>query len=163
MFGGLVVASYSEQHGAIARSLALDEAWRFVVVVPEQELSTADARAVLPQQVTFEDAVRNLNAMGLLIAGLADHRDFVASAMDDYLHQPYRKSLLAFAQPLLSELIAAGALGSCWSGAGSAMLALTTAETAGEVARAAGAFLKREDVAGSVLELRADLTGLVIR
>jgi hypothetical protein len=43
------------------------------------------------------------------------------------------------------------------------MLALTTAETAGEVARAAGAFLKREDVAGSVLELRADLTGLVIR
>jgi len=163
MFGGLVVASYSEQHGAIARSLALDEAWRFVVVVPEQELSTADARAVLPQQVTFEDAVRNLNAMGLLIAGLADHRDFVSSAMDDYLHQPYRKSLLAFAQPLLSELIAAGALGSCWSGAGSAMLALTTAETAGEVARAAGAFLKREDVAGSVLELRADLTGLVIR
>jgi homoserine kinase len=163
MFGGLVVASYSEHRGAIARSLALDEAWRFVVVVPDQELSTVDARAVLPDQVTFEDAVHNLNAMGLLIAGLADHRDFVASAMDDYLHQPYRMSLLAFAQPLLTELVDAGALGSCWSGAGSAMLALTTSETAGDVARAAGAFLEREGVAGTVLELRADLTGLVTR
>jgi homoserine kinase len=163
MFGGLVVASYSERDGAIARSLPLDDAWRFVVVVPEEELSTNDARTVLPDQVDFDDAVRNLNALGLLIAGLADHREFVPSSMDDYLHQPYRMSLLAFAQPLLTRLTDAGALGSCWSGAGSAMLALTTSETATDVATAAREFLTREGVEGSVLELKADLTGLVTR
>jgi homoserine kinase len=161
--GGLVVASLDERDGVIVRSLALDEAWRFVVVVPEQELSTADARRVLPAQVPFEDAVRNLNSMGLLIAGLADQRNFVRSAMDDYLHQPYRMPLLAFAQPLLERLREAGALASCWSGAGSAMLGLTTAVDVAAVADAARAFLEEQAVAGTVLSLRADLTGLVIR
>jgi homoserine kinase len=94
MFGGLVIASFSERDGVIARSLPLDEAWRFVVVVPEQELLTSEARRVLPSKIAFEDAVNNLNALGLLIAGLADHRCFVPSAMDDYLHQPYRMPLL---------------------------------------------------------------------
>ena len=88
-----------------------------MVVVPEQELLTSEARRVLPSKVAFEDAVNNLNALGLLIAGLADYRNFVPSAMDDFLHQPYRMPLLSFAQPLLDRLLEAGAAGSCWSAA----------------------------------------------
>jgi homoserine kinase len=163
MFGGLVIASYDAREGVIARSLPIDAAWRFVLVVPDQELSTMDARRVLPREVPFDDAVRNLNALGLLIAGFADHHDFVASAMDDYLHQPYRMSLLDFAQPLLTCLRDAGASGSCWSGAGSAMLGLVTVEAAEQVAGAARSFLLQHDVPGTVLTLQADLTGLVTR
>jgi homoserine kinase len=163
MFGGLVIASFSERDGVIARSLPLDEAWRFVVVVPEQELLTSEARRVLPSKIAFGDAVKNLNALGLLIAGLADHRNFVPSAMDDYLHQPYRMPLLSFAQPLLDQLLEAGALGSCWSGAGSAMLGLATTSTASDVADVAQEFLNENGVAGTVLTLRADLGGLVTR
>jgi homoserine kinase len=163
MMGGLVIASYDEGEGVVARSLRLDEEWRFVVVVPEQELSTLEARSVLPQTIPFEDAVRNLNALGLLIAGFADHRDFVASAMNDCLHQPYRMALLDFAQPLLATLLEAGASGSCWSGAGSAMLGLATLDVAERVADAARAYLQQHDVPGTVLNLKADLTGLVTR
>ena len=36
--------------GVVARSLALDAEWRFVVVIPDEELSTVDARRVLPEQ-----------------------------------------------------------------------------------------------------------------
>ena len=163
MFGGLVIASFSERDGVIARSLPLDESWRFVVVVPEQELLTSEARRVLPSKVAFEDAVNNLNALGLLIAGLADHRSFVPSAMDDFLHQPYRMPLLSFAQPLLDRLLEAGAAGSCWSGAGSAMLGLATSSTASDVAGAAQEFLTENGVPGTVLTLKADLGGLVTR
>lgn len=163
MFGGLVIASFSERDGVIARSLPLDEAWRFVVVVPEQELLTSEARRVLPSKISFEDAVSNLNALGLLIAGLADHRNFVPSAMDDYLHQPYRMPLLSFAQPLLDRLLEAGAAGSCWSGAGSAMLGLATSSTASDVDAAAQEFLIKNGVPGTVLTLKADLGGLVTR
>ena len=46
--GGLVVASRSDEHGVVARRLELDDVWRFVVVVPDEELSTADARRALP-------------------------------------------------------------------------------------------------------------------
>lgn len=163
LLGGLVVAGFSDVSGTIARSLPLDDAWRFVAVIPDQELATARAREVLPERVALRDAVRNLNSLGLLIAGLADHRAFVASAMDDQLHQPYRAALLGFAPPLLDVLREAGAAGSCWSGAGSTMLGLATADTAPAVARAAESFLADRGIAGHVLTLEADRRGLVTR
>jgi len=163
MFGGLVVASVADSGEVIARSLDLDDAWRFVVVVPDEELSTSTARDVLPEQVTFADAVSNLHALGLLIAGLANHGLFVGSSMDDRLHQPYRAPLLPYSTALLAALRAAGAAGSCWSGAGSSMLGLVTASSASAVADAASSFLDDHGVAGSVLTLGADRSGLVTR
>jgi homoserine kinase len=161
LLGGLVVARVDGSDGVVARPLALDYEWRFVVVVPDEELSTVGARHVLPERVPFNDAVRNLSAMGLLLAGLADHDAFVAGAMDDYLHQPYRMGLLSFAQPLLATLRESGASGSCWSGAGSSMLGLATSDRAEGVASAARAFLHDQGVAGIVHVLEADRTGLV--
>jgi homoserine kinase len=162
LLGGLVAAGVSKRDGIVARALALDDAWRFVVVIPDQELATSDARSVLPEEVAFVDAVHNLNSLGLLIAGLGDHHGFVASAMEDHLHQPYRMALLPFAKPLLATLREAGAAGSCWSGAGSTMLGLATEETAPHVAQAAREFLTKHSLAGTVLQLEADRTGLVL-
>jgi len=85
------VASMDDDGVVIARELPLDEVWQFVVVVPDEELATSDARRALPDLIPFSDAVANLSALGLLIAGLGDHRKFVPSAMDDTLHQPYRR------------------------------------------------------------------------
>jgi homoserine kinase len=161
LLGGLVVATSDVAGDVAARSLALDESWRFVAVIPDEELSTVEARRVLPTHVPFADAVRNLSAMGLLLAGLADHDAFVDGAMDDYLHQPYRMGLLSFAQPLLDTLRESGAAGSCWSGAGSTMLGLAVAEKAEYVASAARSFLHDRGVAGVVYVLEADRTGLV--
>jgi homoserine kinase len=161
LLGGLVVVGVDAREGVVARPLALDYEWRFVVVVPDEELSTVAARRVLPERVPFADAVRNLSAMGLLLAGLADHDAFVESAMDDYLHQPYRMGLLSFAEPLLTTLRESGAAGSCWSGAGSSMLGLATSDKAEDVATAARTFLHDQGVAGIVHVLEADRTGLV--
>lgn len=161
VLGGLVAASV-EDGTPVARSLALDGAWRFVAVIPDQELATADARRVLPASVPFADAVANLSALALLIAGLADHRQFVASSMRDTLHQPYRAALLEFAEPLLSALRDAGAAGACWSGAGSTMLGLVTEERALDVEHAAKAVLFEHGVAGEVRVLEADRAGLVV-
>jgi homoserine kinase len=160
-WGGLVAAGFDAAGTPVARPLALDHAWRFVVVVPDQEMSTADARRVLPSEVPFADAVANLSAMGLLVAGLADHQAFCAGSMDDRLHQPYRSALLAFADALLGALREAGAAGSCWPGAGSSMLALCQESSAPGVADAARAFLEARSLAGEVLTLEADRTGLV--
>jgi homoserine kinase len=163
VLGGLVVASVSADDVVTARQLPLDDSWRFVVVVPDVELKTADARGVLPSEVPFADAVHNLNAFGLLVAGLANHHEFVGAAMDDYLHQPYRTPLLTFAAPLLALLRESGAAGSCWSGSGSTMLGLVTNDTASSVAEAATDFLQDQSIRGDVHVLDADRTGLVIR
>jgi len=161
LLGGLVVASAHSRGGAVARALALDAEWRFVAVIPDEELPTITARGVLPEQVPFADAARNLSAMGLLLAGLADHDAFVEGSMDDFLHQPYRMGLLSFAEPLLATLRDGGAAGSCWSGAGSTMLGLATSDKAEGVAIAARTFLHDQGVAGIVHVLEADRTGLV--
>ncbi|HUY43762.1 MAG TPA: homoserine kinase [Acidimicrobiales bacterium] len=160
MLGGLVVATGHDRF-ALARRLPLDPEWRFIVVVPDQELATADARRVLPSTVAFTDAVSNLSGLGMLIAGLAHHEDFVASSMDDRLHQPYRAALLPFADDLLAALREGGAAGSCWSGAGSTMLALVTSTSVADVTRAAQDFLSRTGIDGEVHLLEADVTGLV--
>lgn len=162
VLGGLIVARVEAQ-SVVARSLPLDDAWRFVVVVPDQELATSDARQALPERVLFSDAVHNLSALGLLIAGLGDHDKFVASSMEDVLHQPYRSELLPFADELLSTLREAGAAGSCWSGAGSSMLGLVTSENAPAVALSAKEFLHTRSIPGEVFTLDADRSGLVTR
>jgi homoserine kinase len=159
--GGLIVASMDEDGVVIARELPLDEMWRFVVVVPDEELATSDARRALPDLIPFSDAVANLSALGLLIAGLGDHRKFVPSAMDDRLHQPHRAPLLEFADDLLVTLREAGAAGSCWSGAGSSMLGLVTSESADDVAVGAKEFLHARSIPGEVFTLDADRAGLV--
>lgn len=159
--GGLVVAGQRDGVVALA-DLALDDVWRFVVVIPEIELSTADARRVLPDQVPFADAVANLTSLGLLIAGLADHRIFTPWAMSDRLHQPYRSRLLPIAEPMLLALRDAGAHGACWSGAGSTMLGLATLETADAVAAGARRTLVEHGVAGSVAILEVDRIGAVV-
>jgi homoserine kinase len=133
-----------------------------VVVIPEQELATADARRVLPSSVPFADAVHNLNSLGLLIAGLADHTAWTDIAMNDYLHQPYRMPLLEFAAPLLAAMRAAGAAGTCWSGAGSTMLAITTESELDAVVAAATAFVHTNGVDAIVRVLEADRVGLVV-
>lgn len=162
-WGGLVTAGVDATGAAAARALTLDHEWRFVVVVPDEELATLDARRALPELVPFADAVANLNALGLLIAGLADHHAFCPGSMDDRLHQSYRASLLPYATSLLEALRDAGAAGACWSGAGSSMLALCHGDATARVASGARAFLAEESLAGEVLTLEADRTGLVTR
>ena len=159
LYGGLVTASVD--HGDVfTQRLALDPALKFVVVIPDRELATADARAVLPTSVSYHDAAFNLSRVAALTAGLADHRQLRATAMDDLLHQPYRMPLLPFAQSLLHGMREAGALASCWSGAGSTMLGVVTTETANDVVAVAASHLEQHDEHGVALIVEADRVGV---
>ena len=161
LVGGLVTASVDD--GSIFyQSLPLDSELRFVVVVPERELATSDARAVLPASVSYHDVAFNLSRVAALTAGLADHHVLRATAMDDLLHQPYRMGLLPFAQEVLTAMRAAGALSSCWSGAGSTMLGVVTDGTASAVAEAARATLARFGEPGAVHVVDADRHGVTV-
>lgn len=159
--GGLVTATTIEGQ-PVARRLPLDPAVRFVVVVPDQPLSTAQARAALPEQVTHDDARFNLGRLGLLIAGLADHTQLVAAAGEDRLHQRYRAGLFPAAASLLEGLRRAGALLACWSGAGPSLLAVVTTERAPGVAAAARDLFAGTGLAGTVFTLDADPAGVTV-
>jgi homoserine kinase len=125
-------------------------------------LATPTARAALPPSVLLGDAAYNLGRMGILIAGLADHRQLIPAATGDRLHQGARSVLFTEADALLAGLVDAGALASCWSGAGPSLLAMTDATAADALVHSGHELLSRAGVAGRVLLLAADLDGVVV-
>jgi homoserine kinase len=157
-FGGLVAAAVLDGR-PVARPLSLDPELRFVIIVPSLRLTTSDARQALPDVVAHEDAAFNLSRLALLIAGLADHHRLLAAAGDDRLHQGPRSSLFRQASALLAGLREAGALTSCWSGAGPSLIGISTEADAAAVAKAAESLMDDLRVAGSVLILEPDLKG----
>lgn len=96
-----------------------------VVAIPNFELSTTEARAVLPDSYTRADAVFNISRMGLLIRGLAaGNAAWLSQALEDKIHQPYRQKLIKGYEAVKSSAIQAGAYGLVISGAGPTLLAL---------------------------------------
>ncbi|HVB91977.1 MAG TPA: hypothetical protein VND70_07735 [Acidimicrobiales bacterium] len=158
--GGLVAATFVDGRPAFAR-LPLSEGLAFVVIVPDRNLATPEARRVLPETLSLADATFNLGRMGLLLAGLADPSQLAPRATDDRLHQRARTELFPKAPALLAALVDAGALASCWSGAGPSLLGLATASTAKAVRRGAEAALAESGLPGRVLLLQADRRGIV--
>jgi homoserine kinase len=161
VLGGLVTATTIEGAPLAAR-LPLDPELRFVVLVPTRSLATARARQALPAQVPHVDAAFNLGRMGLLIAGLADRRQLVHEATEDRLHQTQRTPLFPESTHLLAELVDAGALATCWSGAGPSLLALCDAAVAGRVRARGDQLLAEAGMPGAALLLDADTEGLVV-
>lgn len=162
LHGGLVAGS--RIHGrSVVTPLSLDTRLRFVVTIPDAPLATKEARAVLPASVSLHDAALSIGLTTHLVAGLANCDRLDPDFFDDVLHQPARSALLPWSTPLLRRCRDAGALGACWSGAGSTMLAIVTDETAVAVATAARDALHEQSVAGEVRVLDADRTGLVTR
>lgn len=157
-FGGLVAAAVVDGR-PVARRLGLDPQLRFVVLVPERQLSTSAARAALAETVLHSDAAFNLSRLGLLVAGLADHHQLLAEAGDDRLHQDRRSSLFPESVALLAGLREAGALMSCWSGAGPSLLGICAEQDAATVAKAARLLMDDLAVSGTVLVLAADVMG----
>lgn len=158
--GGLVAASVCD--GVVHHApLTLDPALRVVVVVPDLELSTADARAVLPLAVSRGDVVFNLQHLALLLAGLADLGTLRPHAMGDRLHEPWRASLFPHAATIADHLCGAGALGACWSGAGPSVLGVVTPASSANVLDAGHRALRAVRLKGQVLELAPDRRGLV--
>jgi len=114
-----------------------------VVAIPDRVLATHVARAALPAQVPFADAVANLQRACLLVAAMATGRlDALAEATLDRLHQPYRARLVPGLEACLAAARASGALGAFLSGAGPCVLALVP--EAGDTAAAVAAALRLE-------------------
>jgi homoserine kinase len=96
----------------------------FVVVVPEARLSTAEARAALPDAVPHADAAHTAARAALLVAAVGSgDGELLREALDDRLHEPYRVPLV----PLLGavrDLVGGGesVYGATLSGAGPSVL-----------------------------------------
>ncbi len=125
-----------------------------ILVIPEDSVNTADARAVLPAEVPMADAVANAGLAAMLAAGLAtDDVDMIALGLRDHLHQKRRSSLFPKSWELLQRAEDLGALGATISGAGAAVLVWAAAEDADSVSTKVA-----DDVAGWATVIRTEFS-----
>ena len=119
-FGGFTIARGTDvQHFNVSPRL------RFILLIPSFEISTIEARRLLPADILRTNAARNTANVAAIAAAFAT-RDYkrLRGCFVDYLHQPFRKKLVPFLDRVITAAERAGALGAFLSGSGSAICAL---------------------------------------
>lgn len=133
-----------------------------IVAIPDFELSTQEARKVLPSDYSRADAIFNTAHLGLLLRGLELGREeWLRAALQDRIHQPYRQSLIPGYEAVQAAAIGAGAYGLVISGAGPTLLALTSADAAGAVEVAIADAWVAQGISVQVKPLTIDTEGAI--
>ncbi len=115
----------------------LSPALGFALAWSEETLPTRAARAVLPAQVPFPDAVENPRRLALLLEGLRrGDPELLALGIEDRLHVQHRLPLIRGGREALEAARAAGAWAATISGSGSALVAIGPRALVGGVAEA---------------------------
>ncbi len=94
-----------------------------LVLVPQIQLATATARAVLPAQVPHREAALNSASAGLLVLALSSRPDLLMAGTREWLHQEQRRSSFGGAMGIVDALRAQGHA-AVISGAGPSVLVL---------------------------------------
>jgi homoserine kinase len=160
LMGGLV-ATLRQDNKASAFPLKPHPDLRAVVCVPDFELATSAARAVLPPTLLREQAVANIGRSLLLGVALESGRwDWLPAAMEDQLHQPYRAPLVKGLADVLRAARQAGSCGAALSGAGPSVLALCPASAPLEaIGRAMTAAFAAQGIGSRHLPLTVETQG----
>ena len=126
-FGGLT-ASMVDNGLPVTVSFPLHPDWEFIALIPDFNLPTTLARSVLPKDVSRADAIYNIShgAMVLKALELGDEK-LLRNAMQDKLHQNYRRSLIQDYDAIEALVRTTGAA-FCLSGAGPTLLCITLDE-----------------------------------
>lgn len=144
-FGGFTVA----RAGAETLRCEVAPELRFVLLIPDFEVATPEARKVLPDSLPRRDAVMSTaNACRITAAFLQKRYDLLRGCFADGLHQPYREPLIPFLTRAIAAGEKAGALGGFLSGSGSTICCLTLD--------------REEDVATAMLETAPPGTHVVV-
>lgn len=123
-YGGLT-ASMVDNGLPVTVNFPLHPDWEILAMIPDFNLSTTHARSVLPSELPRADAIYNIahGAMVLKALELGDEK-LLRNAMQDRLHQGYRKHLIPDYEKIEALVRTMGAA-FCLSGAGPTLLCIT--------------------------------------
>ena len=124
LLGGLVTAAM-ENGRVYSVSVPVAKHIRFGVFIPPFELKTEVARKALPDGYTRNDAVYNLSRSSLMTAALfSGSLENLRVAVQDSLHQPYRKKFISGLDTVFRISYELGSYGTYISGAGPSIIAI---------------------------------------
>ncbi len=131
LLGGIVLIRSMEPLDVV--QLPVPAELHVVLARPEQRMRTAEARAVLPRQVSRAVALHQAAQVAAMVAALArDDYALLARSVDDRIAEPARAGLLPGFLEAKAAALAAGALGSSISGSGPTAFALARGRESAE-------------------------------
>jgi homoserine kinase len=156
MWGGLVTSIPVGKNEWIYQKMQVAKALHIALAIPDFEVSTPKARAILPKKVPLSDAVFNLSRVVSLVSALEQgDKHLLWLALQDRLHQPYRAKLIPGFNNVLAAAKKAGALGAAISGSGPTIFAIcTSSNSANKVASAMSRAFSRATVNSAPLVTR---------
>ena len=122
------------------------------VIHPQIEVKTADARAVLPKEISLEIGIKQWANVGGLISGLhSGDYELIGRSLVDEVVEPVRKQFIPHFDALKKASMESGALGVGISGSGPSVFALSKGRYQAEkVAQAMKDIYKVTDLAYEV-------------
>lgn len=161
ILGGLV-AAVMENGEPIYNTINIKEGIKFIALIPNFTLSTKEARAVLPKEISFKDGVYNAGRAALLVSCFANgNYKLLKQATKDRLHERYRSKLISGYEEIYNECFEIGALGCFLSGAGPTLMAIVE-ETDNIFAEKIRNYIKTNELNWGVHELTTDKQGAII-
>ena len=158
ILGGCQIAVL-EGGKVITAAVSWPQALKAVLFIPDFEMATAQARSILPPQVSRADAIYNISRTALLVTALTTGRfEHLRVATQDRLHQPARQAIFPAMSAIFEAALAAGALGAFLSGGGSTILALAV-DKAEAIAEAMARAAQGAGVTGRTRLARASALG----
>ncbi|MBK8611692.1 MAG: homoserine kinase [Chitinophagaceae bacterium] len=127
IFGGITIARPTDPVDIISLPVPSD---LFVAIVhPQIEVKTADARKILPTEISMKTGVNQWANVAGLVAGIyTDDKNLIGRSLQDHVAEPYRSKLIPGYDAVIKKSMEAGALGGGISGSGPTMFMLCETE-----------------------------------
>ncbi len=101
-----------------------------VVIHPQIEIKTADARKILPEHISLKNAITQWSNVGGLIHGLhTNDYDLISRSLKDVVVEPFRSQLSPGFEDIKKAALGNGALGTGISGSGPSVFSLCKSES----------------------------------
>lgn len=122
MLGGFVAVKSVEPYEGF--HIDTPEDLKVLVIFPDVPIKTAEARKILPQEVSLKTGIQQAADMaGLIISLMTSDYEMIKGCLADHFGTPYRKRLIPFFDEVNEMAMNAGAYGFNISGSGPAMFA----------------------------------------
>ncbi len=133
LFGGLCTSIVANGEPK-AQKYSVSDAICFTAIIPDFKVDTKAARAVLPQNISRDDAIFNMQRVALLpYAFEHGNPELIKLVTEDRLHESYRKPLFKNLNQVEKAAYECGAISFTVSGAGPTCLAFSTSPIANQL------------------------------
>lgn len=124
IFGGITIARPTNPFDII--SLPVPSGLYVTVVHPQIEIKTADARKILPKEISMKTGINQwANVAGLVTGIFNNDKALIGRSLIDEVAAPFRSALIPGYHEVMNKSLQAGALGGGISGSGPSMFMLS--------------------------------------